>query len=58
MHLAAKFVEAEVKDLLEKFELDPYEKSLLIAIAAKIIAAYEDYRYLVEGKAPAKLNLE
>lgn len=60
MHLAAKFVEAEVKELLknEYSELTPYEKSVYVAIACKIIAAYEEYRYLMEGKKPATLNMD
>ncbi len=55
MHLAAKFVEAEVKELLKTLELTPYEKSVYLALATKIIAAYEEYRFLIEGKVPARL---
>ncbi len=56
MHLAAKFVEAEVKSLLQEFELTSYEKSVLIAAITRAIAAYEEYRFLVEGKRPAKFT--
>jgi len=58
MHLAAKFVEAEVKELLKELELTPYERSVYLALATKIISAYEEYRFLVEGKKPAKVVME
>ncbi len=58
MHLAAKFVEAEVKDLLKELELTPYERSVYLALATKIISAYEEYRFLVEGKKPSKVIME
>jgi len=58
MHLAAKFVEAEVKELLKELELTPYERSVYLALATKIISAYEEYRFLVEGKKPAKVIME
>ena len=51
MHLAAKFVETEVKELLKQFELTPYEKSVYVALAVKIISAYEEYHYLIRGGA-------
>lgn len=44
--LASKFVETEVKELLKKFELTAYEKSILVALAEQIIKSYEDYRKL------------
>ena len=50
MHLAAKFVEAEVKELLKELELTPYERSVYLALATKIISSYEEYKSLVENK--------
>lgn len=48
--LAAKFVETEVKELLEKFELTHYEKSVLIALSEQIIKSYELYKSSVNGQ--------
>lgn len=44
--LASKFVETEVKEFLNKFEMTQNDRKILIALAEQIIKSYEDYRKL------------
>lgn len=54
--LAAKFVEAEVKEYLDNYKdefgqsIDPYFKKTLIALSEQIIKAYEKYKVAVNIK--------
>lgn len=47
MHLAAKFVENEVRELLNTYELTPMERTILTRVARQIISSFIEYNHIV-----------